>query len=69
MTTSKCQEQLDRLSQEFRKVYRHRQDMVQLWATNIEAAKRKDAQMQDVADVSLKCCLKNRVYVKSTISM
>lgn len=51
MTTSKCQEQLDRLSMEFRKVYRHRQEMITLWSTNIENAKRKDAQMQDVADV------------------
>ncbi|ODN06319.1 Coiled-coil domain-containing protein 39 [Orchesella cincta] len=50
MTTSKCQEQLDRLSVEFRKVYRHRQEMITMWSTNIENAKKKDAQMQDVAD-------------------
>ncbi|CAL8108427.1 unnamed protein product [Orchesella dallaii] len=50
MTTSKCQEQLDRLSVEFRKVYRHRQEMITLWSTNIENAKKKDAQMQYVAD-------------------
>lgn len=52
MTTSKCQEQLDRLSVEFRKVYRHRQEMAILWSSNIESAKRKDAQMHEIADVS-----------------
>lgn len=51
MTTAKCQEQLDRLSVEFRKVYRSRQEMIMLWSSNIESAKRKDAQMHEAANV------------------
>jgi len=51
MNSSKYQEQFDRLSVEFRKVHRQRQEMVLMWAATIKAMKKKDMDMKEIADV------------------
>ncbi len=53
MNSNKFNEQYTRLCIEFRKVHRQRKDMAVMWQRSLNAMKGRDAQMQEVADVSV----------------